>query len=73
MKDGNIRIGLVSCDRKREKKIMRKKLHYHSLQIREVLPIMHKMGMKEGVNAMREKKLMSFILCEWTMIRYDGS
>ena len=32
-----------------------------------------KIGMKEGVFAIREKELMSFILCEWTIIRYDGS
>jgi len=29
--------------------------------------------MKEGVSAMREKELMSFILCKWTIIRYDWS
>ena len=29
--------------------------------------------MKEGVSAIREKELMSFILCEWTIVRYDES
>jgi hypothetical protein len=32
-----------------------------------------KIGMKERVCAMKEKELMSFIWCEWTIIRYDGN